>query len=52
MLHGRGGDGGEEYSGGGMQSAPRGAAGKPRPMSQPAGDESFSPGITDDDVPF
>ncbi len=51
LLGGRGGDGGgDEYSGG-MQSAPRGA-GKPRPMSQPAADESFSPGITDDDVPF
>jgi single-strand DNA-binding protein len=45
LLGGRGGDGGED-SGGGRPM------GRPRPMSQASEDTSFSPGITDDDVPF
>lgn len=41
-------EGGEE---GGMQSMPRGAQGRPKPMAQQS-PEPFDPGITDDDVPF
>ncbi len=48
LLGGRGGDGEE----GGMASAPRTAAGRPRPMQQQAPQDDFAPGITDDDVPF
>ena len=50
LLGGRGGEGGEELASGNPAAASRG--GKPRPMSQSAPDDSFSPGITDDDVPF
>jgi single-strand DNA-binding protein len=47
---GRGGGGGDEYSQQPVsqpRSAPRAAA-----PAQPAGDENFGQGITDDDVPF
>lgn len=50
LLGGRGGEGGEEYSGG-MRSAPRNT-GSPKPMQSGPSDQGFDPGITDDDVPF
>lgn len=54
LLSNRGGEGGGEEFGGGMQSMPRSAqpAAKPKPQAQTAASESFDAGITDDDVPF
>ncbi len=54
LLSNRGGEGGGDEYGGGMQSMPRSAqpAAKPRQQAPAAGNDSFEAGITDDDVPF